>query len=80
MISIISKGGKNMDAREFCTCTDHKCPFNPVNNEKGCNLCVLKCLKQNEIPSCFFKKISAEKPEKPCSNRRYQSFQFQQAV
>ena len=63
MISIISKGGKNMDAREFCTCTDHKCPFNPVNNEKGCNLCVLKCLKQNEIPSCFFKKISAEKPE-----------------
>ncbi|WP_429188502.1 DUF6485 family protein [Fusobacterium sp. PH5-44] len=53
-----------MEAREFCTCTDHKCPFNPVNNNKGCDLCILKCLKLNEIPSCFFKKISLEKPEK----------------
>lgn len=52
-----------MNAKEFCTCTDHKCPFNPANHDKGCDLCVLKCLKLNEIPSCFFKKISSERPD-----------------
>ena len=50
-------------AAEFCTCTEHQCPFNPVNNSNGCDLCILKCLKLNEIPSCFFKKISTEIPE-----------------
>ncbi len=52
-----------MESREFCTCTDHKCPLNPVNHDKGCDLCIAKCLKLNEIPSCFFKKISTERPE-----------------
>lgn len=52
-----------MNAKEFCTCTDHKCPFNPINHDRGCELCIAKCLKLNEIPSCFFKKISSEKPE-----------------
>ena len=52
-----------MKAAEFCTCTDQQCPFNPVNHSKGCDLCVRKCLKQNEIPSCFFKKISLKVPE-----------------
>ena len=52
-----------MKAKEFCTCTDLKCPFNPIVNDKGCDLCILKCLKLDEIPSCFFNKISLEKPE-----------------
>ena len=39
---------------EFCTCKDTKCPLNPVNHDKGCSLCVAKCLKLREIPSCFF--------------------------
>ncbi len=46
-----------MEAKDFCTCGDYKCPNNPVNHEKGCTLCVLKCLKANEIPTCFFKKL-----------------------
>lgn len=24
-----------MNPKEFCSCTDHKCPFNPVNHDKG---------------------------------------------
>ena len=50
------------DAREFCTCTDHECPFNPVNHEQGCTLCIQKNLKMKEIPSCFFHSIDCEKP------------------
>lgn len=52
-----------MSEKHFCSCTDHKCPMNPVNHDKGCDLCVQKCLKLNEIPSCFFKKISLDRPE-----------------
>lgn len=52
-----------MNAKEFYSCTDTKCPFNPANHENGCSLCILKCLKLNEIPSCFFNKISSERPE-----------------
>ncbi|MDE6276103.1 MAG: hypothetical protein K2M75_06165 [Clostridia bacterium] len=39
---------------EFCTCKDTKCPLNPANHDKGCSLCIAKCLKLREIPSCFF--------------------------
>ena len=52
-----------MSEKHFCSCTDHKWPMNPVNHDKGCDLCVQKCLKLNEIPSCFFKKISLDRPE-----------------
>lgn len=38
----------------FCSCRDKKCPLNPVNHEHGCSLCIQKCLKVREIPSCFF--------------------------
>ena len=38
----------------FCTCTDRTCPLNPANHSKGCDPCIQKCLKQGEIPSCFF--------------------------
>ena len=32
----------------FCTCTDHKCPNNPVNHDRGCTPCIAKCLHQGE--------------------------------
>ncbi|MCI8341720.1 MAG: hypothetical protein HFE62_00680 [Firmicutes bacterium] len=44
----------------FCTCTDLKCKFNPANHDKGCSFCVEKCLKLNEIPSCFFKIVKKD--------------------
>ncbi|OUP08442.1 DUF6485 family protein [Collinsella sp. An2] len=47
-----------MATAPFCTCTDHDCPFNPVNHDKGCTLCVAKCLKEHEIPTCFFRDVS----------------------
>ena len=52
-----------MQSKEFCTCTDYKCLCNPINHDKGCDLCILKCLKAEEIPSFFFKKISEKRPE-----------------
>jgi len=39
---------------DFCPCTDKECPFNPMNHDKGCNLCVKDSLKTREIPKCFF--------------------------
>ena len=45
----------------FCTCTDYKCPLHPSNHEKGCAPCIVKNLKQNEIPSCFFNKLDLDK-------------------
>lgn len=48
---------------DFCTCKDKKCPLNPVNHEKGCSLCIAKCLKKSEIPSCFFNAVNLQ--EKP---------------
>lgn len=45
---------------KFCTCKDSKCPLNPVNHEKGCSLCVIKCLKDREIPSCFFNLLNKD--------------------
>ena len=45
------------DAKEFCTCTDYKCPNHPVNHDKGCTFCIQKNLRQKEIPACFFHDI-----------------------
>lgn len=42
----------------FCPCTDYKCEFNPVNHDKGCNLCVEDSVKTREIPKCFFLKVA----------------------
>ena len=53
-----------MASAPFCTCKDHACPLNPHNHDKGCTLCVEKCLQLGEIPSCFFKLTGAKgKPE-----------------
>lgn len=43
---------------KFCTCKDTECPLNPVNHEKGCSLCINKCLTVGEIPSCFFNAVN----------------------
>ena len=50
------------EAKEFCTCTDYKCPCHPVNHDQGCTLCIRKNLHEKEIPSCFFHDIDSEKP------------------
>ena len=48
--------------KEFCTCTDLKCPCHPSNHDKGCTPCILKNLREREIPSCFFNSIDCAKP------------------
>ena len=53
-----------MSSVPFCTCPDHACSCNPVNHDKGCVLCVAKCLKENEIPVCFFRKIEPDMDRK----------------
>jgi len=46
----------------FCSCKDHSCPFNPHNEsgEGGCDGCIQKCLREGEIPACFFNAVSAQ--------------------
>ena len=58
-------------AIEFCTCKDLKCPCHPSNHDQGCTLCILKNLKEKEIPSCFFNDIACEKPT---DNWHYEDF------
>lgn len=43
---------------DFCTCQDKKCPLNPANHDKGCTPCVAKCLREGELPSCFFNAVA----------------------
>ena len=45
-------------AAAFCTCRDKKCPLNPANHDKGCTPCVAKCLREGELPSCFFNAVT----------------------
>ena len=45
---------------KFCTCNDTSCPFHPNNHDKGCEPCIAKNLKMNEIPICFFKKADPD--------------------
>jgi len=59
----------------FCTCADRACPLNPANHDKGCDLCVQKCLKLGEIPSCFFNAIcDTERPEGGYTYRGFAAF------
>ena len=44
----------------FCTCTDLACPCHPSNHDKGCDPCVKRNLVQDEIPSCFFRKVDGD--------------------
>ena len=45
---------------KFCTCTDLTCPLHPTNHDKGCTPCIADNLKDNEIPTCFFKKVEPD--------------------
>ncbi len=38
----------------FCPCDDYQCEYNPINHDKGCNLCVESSVRDREIPKCFF--------------------------
>lgn len=59
----------------FCTCTFTDCNLHPLNHNKGCSLCILKNLKNEEIPNCFFNKVD-------CSDKRkgYKFKDFAEAV
>ncbi len=50
-----------MSQKHFCSSTDHKCPMNPVNHDKGCDLFIKKSFKVNYILTFFFIKISKDK-------------------
>lgn len=45
-----------MTAKEFCTCTDHKCPLNPINHDRGCELCVKNVYSLMKYLRAFSKK------------------------
>ena len=49
-----------MSSSPFCPCPDHECEFNPVNHDKGCNLCIEDSIKTKEIPRCFFMQIKED--------------------
>ena len=59
-----SSGGLATVKISFCTCPDLECPRHPSNHEGGCAPCVANCLQENEIPSCFFRKIDPEMSRK----------------
>ena len=42
----------------FCTCTVENCQNNPRNHDKGCDPCIKKNLANDEIPVCFWRKVS----------------------
>ncbi|WP_240842562.1 DUF6485 family protein [Acidaminobacter sp. JC074] len=50
-------------SKHFCTCKDKACPLHPTNQPNGCDLCIQKCLKLGEIPSCFYNEISDQTNE-----------------
>lgn len=44
----------------FCNCPVESCVNHPVNHSAGCDMCIEKNLRQDEIPACFFLKVSKE--------------------
>ena len=61
-----------MTKKHFCTCKDTSCKLNPQNHDYGCDPCIKKCLKNGEIPSCFFKAVSEDISK--VSNFTYEGF------
>lgn len=47
----------------FCCCSEVKCPYHPSNHDNGCDPCIKKNLKNNEIPSCFFHAVNDDTSE-----------------
>lgn len=58
----------------FCTCTDHDCPFNPVNHDQGCTPCIAKNLREHEVPTCLFKAVSPDKLLEDADDWSWESF------
>ena len=46
-----------MERADFCTCKDLNCPYHSSKHNGECTPCILKNLKQHEIPACFWDKI-----------------------
>lgn len=63
-----------MNSVAFCTCNDRKCPFNPVNHDKGCTPCIAKNLHEHEIPTCLFNAISPDRLEADKDEWSWQAF------
>ncbi|SNY05917.1 hypothetical protein SAMN06265827_101175 [Orenia metallireducens] len=52
-----------MKGKHFCNCRDLDCKNHPKNHSKGCDPCIKKNLKANEIPACFFRLVSEDLSE-----------------
>lgn len=46
--------------KHFCTCPAETCGNHPAMHGEGCDRCIQKNLAREEIPACFFLKISPE--------------------
>lgn len=57
--AVYTKGADTME-KHFCNCPELECKNHPSNHTNGCDPCIVKNLKQGEIPSCFFLSISKE--------------------
>ena len=51
-------------AKDFCTCTDLKCPCHPANHDRGCDLCIQKNLKQKDALIAFSEQLTEKNYEK----------------
>jgi len=46
-----------MDCAKLCTCQVLDCPAHPSKHNNECTPCIVKNLKNHEIPACFWYKI-----------------------
>lgn len=50
-----------MSKVEFCTCGDLNCPNHPNNHDQGCTPCILKNIREKEVPTCLFNVADPER-------------------
>ena len=53
-----------MKCTDFCTCKSLDCEYHPSKHDWECTPCILKNLKQHEIPACFWDKIGDDENAK----------------
>lgn len=46
--------------KHFCTCTNLTCKLHPSTHSYGCDPCIQKNLKLNELPNCMFKLVNED--------------------
>jgi len=64
-----------MDNTKLCTCPVPDCEHHPSKHGGSCNPCIVKNLKNCEIPACFWDKIG-----KPDCGSPYTIHKFAEAV